>query len=114
MWSLFDPKDVPHLVDLYGEDFDHAYMEAEREGQFVRLLSPGYGVYSFYCAGCHGDDGRGQPITDAQHIRWHTIRRARGSCSSDPDPVTAAMTHGSGTVRLGLPLAGEWTAMSKS
>ncbi len=21
-WSLFDPKKVPHLVDLYGEEFD--------------------------------------------------------------------------------------------
>jgi mono/diheme cytochrome c family protein len=26
---------------------------------YVRLLSPGYRVYDTYCAGCHGDDGRG-------------------------------------------------------
>src|ERR1044071_7549313 len=24
-WSLFDPKDVPQLVDLWGEEFDTAY-----------------------------------------------------------------------------------------
>ena len=26
---------------------------------FVRLLSPGFTLYSRYCAGCHGDDGLG-------------------------------------------------------
>ena len=31
-WSLFDPKRVPHLVDLWGEAFDHAYRQAEAEG----------------------------------------------------------------------------------
>ncbi|MGA7829484.1 MAG: ribonucleoside-diphosphate reductase subunit alpha [Terracidiphilus sp.] len=28
-WSLFDPKDVPSFPDLYGEEFDRAYEEAE-------------------------------------------------------------------------------------
>lgn len=27
--------------------------------QFVRLLSPGFKIYSEACAGCHGEDGRG-------------------------------------------------------
>lgn len=31
-WSLFDPKLVPQLPDLYGEEFDRAYEEAERAG----------------------------------------------------------------------------------
>ena len=31
-WSLFDPKDVPELPDLYGEEFDAAYAEAEAAG----------------------------------------------------------------------------------
>ncbi len=31
-WSLFDPKVVPHLTDLFGEAFDAAYVEAERRG----------------------------------------------------------------------------------
>ena len=34
VWSLFDPKAVPHFVDLYGEAFDQAYTEAEASGQF--------------------------------------------------------------------------------
>ncbi|MBB2911449.1 ribonucleoside-diphosphate reductase alpha chain [Streptosporangium becharense] len=37
-WSLFDPKDVPHLVDLYGAAFDEAYRAAEAEGRFVRRI----------------------------------------------------------------------------
>jgi len=32
LWSLFDPKTTPHLTDLYGEDFERAYEEAERAG----------------------------------------------------------------------------------
>jgi len=31
-WSLFDPKDVPELPDLYGEEFDEAYEQAEARG----------------------------------------------------------------------------------
>lgn len=31
-WSLFDPKCVPHLVDLYGAEFDAAYVAAEQAG----------------------------------------------------------------------------------
>ena len=28
-WSLFDPKKVPHLTDLFGAEFEQAYQEAE-------------------------------------------------------------------------------------
>ena len=35
-WSLFDPKDVPELVDLYGDAFDSAYFAAEAAGLAVR------------------------------------------------------------------------------
>jgi len=34
-WSLFDPKVVPHLCDLYGEEFERAYMEAEQQRIFT-------------------------------------------------------------------------------
>jgi ribonucleoside-diphosphate reductase alpha chain len=37
-WSLFDPKTVPHLPDLYGDDFDRAYAEAEAQGLAVRTV----------------------------------------------------------------------------
>lgn len=38
MWSLFDPKIVPHLVDLFGEEFRSAYVKAEEEKLFVRQV----------------------------------------------------------------------------
>ena len=38
-WSLFDPKDVPHFADLFGEDFEKAYLQAEKEGLAVRKVS---------------------------------------------------------------------------
>ncbi|WP_018653997.1 ribonucleoside-diphosphate reductase subunit alpha [Actinomadura flavalba] len=37
-WSLFDPKEVPELADLWGDDFDAAYRAAEAAGRFVRQV----------------------------------------------------------------------------
>ncbi|GAA1554908.1 ribonucleoside-diphosphate reductase subunit alpha [Actinomadura kijaniata] len=37
-WSLFDPKETPELVDLWGEEFDAAYRRAEAEGRYVRQV----------------------------------------------------------------------------
>jgi ribonucleoside-diphosphate reductase alpha chain len=37
-WSLFDPKQVPELADLWGEEFDAAYRSAEAGGRFVRQV----------------------------------------------------------------------------
>lgn len=38
MWSLFDPKNVPHFPDLYGEEFEAAYLKAEEAGEFARQI----------------------------------------------------------------------------
>ncbi len=38
MWSLFDPKIVPHFPDVYGEEFERSYTEAEAAGLFVRQV----------------------------------------------------------------------------
>ncbi len=37
-WSLFDPKTVPHLPDLYGEAFDQAYVAAEDAGLATKTV----------------------------------------------------------------------------
>ncbi len=44
-WSLFDPKKVPHLVDLYDEEFERAYVEAEEARLFERQI-PARHLYS--------------------------------------------------------------------
>lgn len=36
VWSLFDPKDVPHFVDTFGAEFEAAYLKAESEKLYVR------------------------------------------------------------------------------
>jgi ribonucleoside-diphosphate reductase alpha chain len=38
VWSLFDPKVVPHFPDLVGEAFECAYVKAEKEGLFSRQV----------------------------------------------------------------------------
>src|SRR5690606_31147952 len=37
-WSLFDPKDVPQLPDLYGDEFEKAYVDAEERGLAKKKL----------------------------------------------------------------------------
>jgi hypothetical protein len=37
-WSLFDPKVVPHFPDLYGEEFEAAYIEAEEKQLFTKQV----------------------------------------------------------------------------
>lgn len=37
-WSLFDPKNVPHLTDLFGEEFERAYLEAEEQGIYAKQV----------------------------------------------------------------------------
>ncbi len=37
-WSLFDPKAVPHLVDLYGAAFEAAYEQAEKDRLAVKQV----------------------------------------------------------------------------
>ena len=37
-WSLIDPNAAPELPDLWGEEFERAYLAAEAEGRVVRRL----------------------------------------------------------------------------
>ncbi|MFN8016302.1 MAG: ribonucleoside-diphosphate reductase subunit alpha [Acidimicrobiia bacterium] len=39
MWSLFDPKQVPQLVDTFGEEFEKIYEEAEAQGKYEKQVS---------------------------------------------------------------------------
>lgn len=38
LWSLFDPKAVPHFTDLFGEEFERAYEEAEKQGLAMKQV----------------------------------------------------------------------------
>ena len=45
VWSLFDPKMVPHLTDLFSDEFQAAYVKAEEEGLYERQV-PARELYS--------------------------------------------------------------------
>lgn len=38
MWSLFDPRVVPHFVETYGPEFEQAYFEAEEKKLYVKQI----------------------------------------------------------------------------
>jgi ribonucleoside-diphosphate reductase alpha chain len=38
-WSLFDPKEVPELVDTYGDEFEKIYTQAEADGRYVNQVN---------------------------------------------------------------------------
>ncbi len=38
MWSLFDPKKVPHFPDIYGDEFERAYQAAEEQKLYERQV----------------------------------------------------------------------------
>jgi len=45
VWSLFDPHRVPHFIDLYGAEFEKAYLEAEEKKMYVKQI-PARDLYS--------------------------------------------------------------------
>jgi mono/diheme cytochrome c family protein len=47
---------MPGIPGLQGEE------QARKLVPFIRLLSPGFELYSYYCAVCHGDDGRAEAV----------------------------------------------------
>ncbi|QDK37794.1 ribonucleoside-diphosphate reductase subunit alpha [Bdellovibrio sp. NC01] len=38
MWSLFDPRVVPHFVDTYGPEFEAAFEEAEAKKLYIKQI----------------------------------------------------------------------------
>ena len=38
MWSLFDPSMVPHFCDIYGAEFNKAYIEAESQKLYMKQI----------------------------------------------------------------------------
>ena len=38
VWSLFDPKELPELVDTYGDEFERIYTQAEADERYDRQL----------------------------------------------------------------------------
>lgn len=59
---------------------------------YVRTLSPGRELYGFYCAGCHGEDGRGAGIATAGEPPKVVFDRAYFA-RKDPEELRRSVWH---------------------
>ncbi len=67
-WSLFDPKQVPQLTDLYGDKFRSAYEKAEADGLYEKQI-PARALYSRMMR-CLAQTGNGwMTFKDASNLR---------------------------------------------
>lgn len=67
--------------------------ETEQLVAFVRVLSPGFETYSFYCAGCHGDAGGGDGIMARDGGGPTVVFDEEYFASKDPDALRAMVWH---------------------
>jgi mono/diheme cytochrome c family protein len=77
--------------------------EATSLAAFAGLLSPGHTTYAQYCAGCHGEDGRGaRPPVEA--LRLPTVPFDESYFRQrDPEQVRAAIWHMVAEAKPGMP-----------
>jgi mono/diheme cytochrome c family protein len=60
---------------------------------FVRVLSPGFELYSRHCASCHGDDGHPQRDFVAPRQRPAVVFDRAWLTRRDPTQLRAAVSH---------------------
>jgi len=91
-------KEMPALTPRIKEE------EAKGLAPFVRLLSPGFEVYTRYCASCHGDDGHGagslaeelqrpSVVFDRAYFKHHDAEQLRTSVWHMVGEATPQMPH---------------------
>jgi mono/diheme cytochrome c family protein len=67
--------------------------EAGELTAYVRLFSPGFDLYSTYCAACHGDDGRGNGNLAEQIRRPVVVFDREYFQHMDPEKLRAHIWH---------------------
>jgi mono/diheme cytochrome c family protein len=60
---------------------------------FVRLLSPGFETYSYYCAACHGDDGRGNGVFATGKNAPQVVFDRAWIAAKDPEQLRIDVVH---------------------
>lgn len=60
---------------------------------FLRVLSPGFELYSYYCAVCHGDDGRAEIVMAPDEYKPHVKLDRAWLARKDPDQLRVDVTH---------------------
>lgn len=60
---------------------------------FIRLLSPGFETYSYYCAPCHGDDGRGHGVLASGKNAPPAAFDRAWAAKQDPEQLRIHVSH---------------------
>ena len=85
-WSLFDPKKVPHLIDLYGEEFERAYLAAEEKGLYEKQVSA-QGLYRRMMRTLAQTGNGWMTFKDASNLKSN---QTGGGSSSESSPSESA------------------------
>ncbi len=88
---------MPALVPRVDEN------EALALAGFVRLLSPGFELYSRYCASCHGDDGHPAQGLAGSVPRPTVVFDRAYFAARDPEALRASVWHMLSTERPAMP-----------
>jgi len=88
---------MPALVPRISEE------EAKGLAAYVRLLSPGFELYSRYCTSCHGDDGRGDGKL-GEELGQPTVMLDRNYMSKqEPEELRIKVWHMVGNEKPSMP-----------
>jgi mono/diheme cytochrome c family protein len=60
---------------------------------FIRLLSPGFETYSYYCAACHGDGGRGDGVFATGKNDPQVVFDRAWLAAKDPEQLRIDVAH---------------------
>jgi mono/diheme cytochrome c family protein len=80
-------KGMPGLTPRVSQD------DARALAAYVRLLSPGYELYTQYCAACHGDDGRGNGNLAEEFQRPKVVFDREYFAHVDPERLRGNIWH---------------------
>lgn len=76
MWSLFDPKSVPQFPDLFGEEFEKAYLEAEEKELFEKQIKA-RNLYAKMMRNLAQTGNGWMAFKDASNLKSNQTRKAK-------------------------------------
>jgi mono/diheme cytochrome c family protein len=78
---------MPGIPGLQGDE------QAKKLVPFIRLLSPGFELYSYYCAICHGDEGRGDGVLATGEYKPRVVFDRTWLAKKTPEQLRGDVTH---------------------
>ena len=80
-------KAMPAIPPLASEDETKALVS------YLRVFSPGFELYSLWCGGCHGDDGRGEGVFATSIDRPNVVFDQAYLKAQDGEALRRKVTH---------------------